>query len=84
MIQKKWDNLMDAKVAKFMKFYPWFSNMSTNFVVAHANFLSIYDVGIQDWNHIELKSEIMTGFRVVEVADKEQGQDKYWAAVVLK
>ena len=46
MIQKKWDNLMDAKVAKFMKFYPWFSNMSTNFVVAHANFLSIYDVGI--------------------------------------
>ena len=44
---------MDAKVANYARIYPWFSNMTTHFVVAHERFLSVYDVNIGDWNHID-------------------------------
>jgi len=56
-IQKKWDRLMDAKVANYARIYPWFSNMTTHFVVAHERFLSVFDVNIGDWNHIDFKTK---------------------------
>jgi hypothetical protein len=46
---------MDAKVANYARIYPWFSNMTTHFVVAHDRFLSVYEVNIGDWNHIDFR-----------------------------
>ncbi len=64
---------MDAKVANYARLYPWFSNMTTHFVVAHERFLSIYDLNLQDWKHEEFKignklDKIKNGFRI---QDKE-------------
>jgi hypothetical protein len=45
---------MHAKVANFARIYPWFSNMQTHFAVAHAKYLSIFDIGTSSWEHVEL------------------------------
>ena len=45
---------MHAKVANFARLYPWFSNMQTHFAVAHAKYLSIFDIGTSSWEHVEL------------------------------
>jgi hypothetical protein len=35
---------MDATVANYARLYPWFSNMQTQFAVAHAHFLSLFNI----------------------------------------
>jgi len=43
-IKMKWDSTMDAMVANYARIYPWFSNMQSHFAVAHARFISFYNI----------------------------------------
>jgi hypothetical protein len=43
-INAKLCSIIHQKIANFAHLYPWFSNMSTHFAVAHNKFLSIFDI----------------------------------------
>lgn len=55
---------MDAIVANYARIYPWFSNMQSHFAIAHARFISFYDIQNFSWLHKELNYDITSGFRV--------------------
>ena len=68
---------MDTLVANYVRLYPWFSNMQKQFVVAHASFLSIFDITTESWKHSKLKFEVLMGFKVLD-------EEEYWAGLILK
>jgi len=45
--------------------------------VAHASFLSIFDITTESWLHRKFKDEVLTGFKVLD-------EDEYWAGLILK
>ena len=71
------DNIMDTLVANYVRLYPWFSNMQKQFVVAHASFLSIFDITTESWKHSKLRFEVLMGFKVLD-------EEEYWAGLILK
>lgn len=68
---------MDAMVANYVRLYPWFSNMQKHFAVAHASFVSFFDISTEAWFHRKLKYDVLMGFKVLD-------GDEHWAGIILR
>ena len=46
---KKWDRILDYRIASYCKLFTRHSNFSTFMLVAHRNFISVYDMRTNEW-----------------------------------
>ena len=76
VMTKRLKDIQDQNIGNYVKLYPWFSNMQSHFCIAHAHFLSIFDIASQHWTHSEFLDSkgrpdpVIGGFRHFDKAHR--------------
>jgi hypothetical protein len=57
-LDKKWSSTQSKRVSSYMKLYQSFASYETFFLIAHRNFVSIFDISNEVWRHIEYNDQV--------------------------
>ena len=57
-VNRIWQGFTGQRISPYAKLYTWFASFSTQFVVIHSRFVSIFDINQQMWSHYDLKASV--------------------------